>query len=147
MTAEWRPVVGWEGRYEVSSLGAIRRASDKHVISQSVGCKRTGHLKSRLGPKKQWVHIVVAEAFIGPRTPGIEVRHMNGVSSDNRAENLRYGTRSQQRLDDVRNGVHPMAKKTHCKRDHPLSGANLRIEKGRSGPVRRCLTCKKERRS
>lgn len=35
------------------------------------------------------------------------------------------------------------AKKTHCKRGHPLAADNLRIKRGRTGrPLRICRTCR-----
>lgn len=40
------------------------------------------------------VHILVAEAFLGPRPGGMEeCRHLDGDKLNNRADNLRWGTR------------------------------------------------------
>lgn len=38
------------------------------------------------------VHRLVAVQYIGPRPTGCEVCHINGDKTDNRVENLRYGT-------------------------------------------------------
>lgn len=38
------------------------------------------------------VHRLVLEAFVGPCPKGMECRHLNGDSGDNRLENLRWGT-------------------------------------------------------
>jgi len=41
------------------------------------------------------VHSLVAEAFLGPRPAGYDIMHLNGDRKDNRAANLRYGTRKE----------------------------------------------------
>jgi hypothetical protein len=43
----------------------------------------------------------VAEAFIGPRPEDQTVDHINRVRNDNRVENLRYATASEQNLNRV----------------------------------------------
>lgn len=66
----------------------------------------------RIG-RHERVHRLVALAFHGPPpTPAHEVRHLNGIRTDNRAENLAWGTRQENSLDTVRHGrqwthVHP----------------------------------------
>lgn len=102
----WRPVVGYEGLYEVSSLARVRRARahrqwpagrllkpqgryDGRVV---VGLRRDGRSKIKL------VHVLVAEAFIGPRPPGREVNHRDGDKFNNLPGNLEWTTR----LENVR---------------------------------------------
>lgn len=41
------------------------------------------------------IHQIVLEAFCGPCPDGMEVLHGNGIRTDNRLSNLRYGTRSE----------------------------------------------------
>lgn len=101
MSEEWRPVVGYEGIYEVSSLGSVRRiapAKGATVGHNLVLClhpngyhrvylcwnnKRRSRLASRL----------VAAAFLGPSD--LEVNHKNGNTGDNRIGNLEYMTRQE----------------------------------------------------
>lgn len=54
--------------------------------------------------KKVSVHSLVAEAFIGPRPDGEVVRHLDGDSQNNCAENLAYGSTHENALDQVRQG-------------------------------------------
>jgi len=42
-----------------------------------------------------YVHRLVLEAFVGPCPEGMECRHLNGVRSDNRIENLAWGTHEE----------------------------------------------------
>lgn len=139
MIEEWRPVVGYEGRYAVSSLGRVKNVKRGHILSP--GKERDGHLHVELyagaGGKIFKVHRLVAMAFIGPPT-GPVTRHLNGVPDDNRVENLAWGTVSENGLDDVRNGVHPNSSKTHCKRGHPFSWANTYIALNGARQCRRC---------
>lgn len=87
------------------------------------------------------VHVLVAEAFIGPRPPGHEVRHINGVRTDPGAHNLIYGTRSENMRDAVRHGTHPQASKTHCKHGHEFTPENTYQSRGR----RNCRKCHLDR--
>lgn len=48
---------------------------------------------------------LVAEAFHGPRPDGLQIRHMDGDSSNNRPDNLRYGTAKENAADRERHGT------------------------------------------
>lgn len=147
---KWLPVVGYEGLYEVSSHGRVRSLdrvvrgrsdSQRHIrgrILRTVSSK-TGHLTLALCGSTKLVHALVAEAFIGPRPTGLDICHGNGVPTDNRPENLRYGTRSENQFDRVTHGNHYQANKTHCIRGHEYTLENIRWQKGRN---RSCRTCK-----
>ena len=50
------------------------------------------------------VHRLILETFVGPCPDGMECCHYNGDPTDNRLENLRWDTRSNNRLDAVRHG-------------------------------------------
>lgn len=100
----WLPVVGYEGLYEVSNLGRIKRIAPRSKGGSTDPIKKFSISRGYLGTSlkkigcKQWcpnVHTVVAAAFLGPRPEGMEINHKNGVKSDNRPENLEYVTRSQ----------------------------------------------------
>jgi hypothetical protein len=102
---EWRAVIGFDGLYEVSDTGVVRRVVScnttpaGHVMDQELAYN--GYLRLRLWDKtrkhqvKRSVHRVVAEAFLGLCTNGYQVNHKNGVKIDNRAENLEWCTPSQ----------------------------------------------------
>lgn len=49
---------------------------------------------------------LICEAFHGPRPPGTEVSHINGVVTDNRAENLRWETHKQNLARKKQHGTH-----------------------------------------
>lgn len=114
----WRPVPGYVGHYEVSNLGNVR-SLDK-VIRRSDGrsktCKGTmlkasleayGYPRVTLGKDGVRSYFktyeLVALAFIGPKPPMQEVRHLNDDKLNARLYNLAYGTRAQNVADKVRN--------------------------------------------
>lgn len=141
MIEEWRAIPGWEGYYEASSQGRIR--SVDRVIETKTGPQRykskiispalekSGHLRVNLmrngKPHTQRVHRLVLMTFCGHPPEGMEACHWNDIGSDNRLENLRWGTRSDNTYDKVRNGNHLNAKKTHCKNGHEFNEKNTKI--------------------
>ncbi|PVB19745.1 NUMOD4 motif-containing HNH endonuclease [Mycobacteroides abscessus] len=149
----WLPVVGYEGLYEVSHLGRVKSVRRKGLQGGFIGGKilrpgpqRRGYLtvhlydKSGCGSSKR-VHRLVAEAFYGPGPEGCEVLHLNDIPGDNRLENLRWGTRSENELDKRRNGRigidHAMCH--GCGK--PMSGADDYYRSPTNG-LRACSECR-----
>lgn len=114
----WR-LVDADGWYEVSRFGDVRswhtrgpgkrRASVPQNVIGSVN--REGYRQVLLSlngrKRKHSVHILVAEAWIGPRPAGQQVRHRDGVRANCCASNLRYGTPVQNAADRVEHGTDP----------------------------------------
>jgi hypothetical protein len=103
----WKDVPEYEGRYQVSNKGRVRsfvRYSSGILLRP--GRMPEGHMSVSLGRNNsQCVHKLVLLAFVGPPTIGHECRHLNGDPSDNRIENLVWGTRSENILDAVAHGT------------------------------------------
>lgn len=116
----WKPVVGFEGWYEVSSFGRIRRKKTARVLKTSTNHDRYATIKFSVHNKRTTytVHKHVAAAFLGPRPEGKQVHHRNGKKQDNRAANLEYVTASENILryyageHSIRGERHPNAKLT-----------------------------------
>lgn len=147
----WRPVAGYDGFYEVSDHGRIRSVERVDMRGQrrpsqvrKLSLKSTGRLQvslSRDGVKhSHFVHRIVARAFHGEPPTGTEACHGDGNPTNNRADNLRWGTSSDNKLDAVRHGTHHEAVKTHCGRGHRLVEPNLVPAHARRGQ-RDCLAC------
>lgn len=129
--------------YSVSDNGEVFNSARGTELKPYVG-DAGGHLRVDIHGKHEYVHRLVAKAFIGPEPAGQEVRHLNGNPSDNRAVNLAYGTRSQNTLDTVRHGTYANGNtsKTHCPLGHEYSEGNT-YQMPRGG--RQCRTCKRTR--
>lgn len=102
---EWRPVKGYEDKYEVSSAGEIRNKKRGNILKAST-CT-TGYKFVKLGGRAFMVHRLVAEVF-HPRPENKPwVNHINGVKTDNRAENLEWVTPFENRLHAEKMGLIP----------------------------------------
>ena len=97
MTEVWKEI---RSGVEVSSLGRVRRYVDGHRDGDGYLCVSGGKRGARRWP----VHILVAEAFLGPRPLGLVVRHRGDDKDNNAATNLLYGTRKENAADAMANG-------------------------------------------
>lgn len=112
---EWRPVLRYEGIYEVSNLGHVRsldrwvrRGNQPVTFLQGTIMKpmnsKASHgyntltLSAATNGYKRFnakIYRLVAEAFLGPRPSPIHVvNHKNGDKTDDRADNLEWVTQS-----------------------------------------------------
>lgn len=122
----WRPIVGLENFYEVSSLGQVRSIPRRASIgraSRTVRARqmklspdRGGYLRfnasSHPGYLTVRVHRAVADAFLssppGPIGAGsldFCVNHINGDKTDNRVSNLEWLTGAESRRDAGNSGL------------------------------------------
>lgn len=129
MVEEWKPVPGFEGKYEVSSFGRFKSLerdliySDgrkgrlkESLIKGSLG--NAGYLIISLDTKhKQLAHRIVARAFLGEPEYRTTVNHKDGNKTNNRVDNLEWATYQQ-------NNIH--ARKTGLNKQH---GENTNLSK------------------
>jgi hypothetical protein len=104
----WRSVVGWEKFYWVSDIGRIRslHQQGRFTIGMCVsGGYRVMKLRDNGRAANGMVHVLVLEAFVGPRPTGFHACHNNGNSSDNRLINLRWDTVSANQADKKTHGT------------------------------------------
>lgn len=107
----WRPVVGYEGLYEVSNLGRVKslnynRTGKEKIMSPVVfkGYYRVLFNCRGKGRKQKFVHRLVAEAFIPNPDNLPQVNHKDENKLNNCVDNLEwctniyncnYGTRTE----------------------------------------------------
>lgn len=120
MCEEWRDVVDFEGKYQISNLGNFRRHPDaqnknKYVVPKPL--ERKTHI-NRLGypyatlslnnkNSKKTIHQMVAAAFIDGFVYGLEINHKNGIKTDNRVSNLEITTSQDNNLHAHKIGLMP----------------------------------------
>lgn len=120
----WKPVVGFEGTYEVSILGVrSKRGRNGTPIAYwrtlKPGFDTHGYRQVTLylrGKRKNFlVAHLVADAFLPPKKPTDQVlRHLNDDPTDNRIENLAWGTYSDNMADAIRNDKIPRGVAHYC---------------------------------
>ena len=149
----WRPVVGLEDRYEVSNLGPVRSLYRNSLRILSPSYANSGgyplYILMKNGVRyPRYGHHLVAEAFIGERPEGAEVRHVNDPNPANCAlTNLAYGTSGDNKDDQVRHGTHPEGCKDSCDNGHEFTPENTRIDYWPDGTFREriCRACNRDR--
>lgn len=114
MTERWRPVPGFEGRYEVSDLGNVQSVPRWGTPGGALKpFDRYGYpsVTLRDGDRKETicVHRLVLCAYIGPAPAGMEAAHNNGNRQDSRLANLRWTTKAENTADRTRHGKHRRA--------------------------------------
>lgn len=109
MIEVWRPVLGYEGRYEVSSLGRVRSLITDRIMRQQLNGKAEDHADyyrvKLAGGRQRYVHHLVCEAFFGPRPAGMYACHANGNHRDNWMDNIYWGTAEQNVADMQTHGT------------------------------------------
>jgi hypothetical protein len=114
--ARWKQIPSFPD-YDVSDCGMVKRGNK--LLKQSENAKGYPRVQlSRNG--KNWsrvVHSLVAEAFIGERPAGLQIRHLDGDKSNNDVSNLAYGTAAQNEADKALHGTKAIGEKngTHTK--------------------------------
>lgn len=107
-----KPISNWPG-YLVTEDGDVYSSRSGKVTKLKAWDKR-GYLQVTLRKRvngvllarPQPVHRLVAIAFHGePESDDLQVRHLNGTATDNRATNLAWGTAGDNAADAVRHGT------------------------------------------
>lgn len=105
MQEEWRDVKGYEGLYQISSLGRLRQIKFNHYLSPFISRGYFRYIMSKEGKKqKQLAHRLVAEAFLPNPLNLPQINHKDENKLNNDVSNLEwctaqynstYGTRLQ----------------------------------------------------
>jgi len=108
---EWRDIPGYEGFYQVSSMGRVKSLhsykgeTGRILKTWFVGYKR-GYEATTLTQegihKRVYIHDLVASAFIGKNPGGYTCNHKDGVKKNNKPDNLEYCTQADNNLHSFR---------------------------------------------
>lgn len=125
----WKPVVGYEGLYEVSNTGLIKSLNCynyKEPRLLKLGHRPDGYLSVGLSKnnvtKTKTVHRLVAEAFI-PNPDNLEmVNHKDEDRTNNNVENLEWCTRAYNQIYSM--NLHPERKQVFGNNFKNKDGSN-----------------------
>jgi len=132
MIEEWKAIPGYEGQYEISSLGRVQslsrlirfvskgnneafRLSRERIVKQNLcgsGYLKVGLVKN-CEHENKIIHRLVAEAFLPNPNNLPEVHHVNGNKLINRADNLQWVSRSENKIRDYALGIRKIGTDHH----------------------------------
>lgn len=118
----WTPIKGWENLYAISKTGKVKSLGREVVYYRpdlkvwhtryipgrvlKYGVSRKGYQVYVFADGERlctvYAHRLMMDTFVGPKPNGLETRHLNGNSQDNRIKNLRYGTTKENGADRAR---------------------------------------------
>lgn len=111
----WKPLPGFEGLYEVSSMGRVK-VLERDTSFKKVKRKMKTHiLKPKTNGKRYWtvglcvknklvykyIHRLVVMAFLPNPLNKPEVDHLNTNTNDNRLTNLRWATHMENQYNPI----------------------------------------------
>lgn len=95
-TEIWKPVVGYEDTYTVSSFGRVMRIDKQRIMTTNGKQSYAKVMLCQNGQTKlKMVHVLVAAAFIGVCPQGYEVNHIDLNKRNNHITNLEYTTHAK----------------------------------------------------
>jgi hypothetical protein len=161
----WKPVVGYEGLYEVSDDGVVRSlafeikkkvkgvAKIREAVELKQQIHRKGYAKVRLYKQTDWkqffVHRLVAMMFIPNENNLTQVNHKDGNKLNNCVSNLEWISNTENMRHAYRTGikVNPCgasASRAKLSEDSVMLAVKLRREGKTYREVARIVGCKLE---
>lgn len=157
-TEVWKPVPEYEGFYEVSNKGRIRRIETGRILKPLINSvngyayvqlSRSGKVKAKR------IHVVVMSAF-NPidKKPGYDkdhtINHIDGVKTNNDLSNLEWCSQSENQKRAYELGLNPGVGKEVIDLDtHDIyrsaTAASIAIGCGRSSSISRVCQGKRSR--
>jgi len=136
---QWKPILGYDGLYEVSSLGRVRALFESWNGRYKAGrilkplIRLDGYIAVNLyypGSKQKGsshpIHRLVLNAFKGPRQEGQDARHLDGSRTNNSLENLQWGTRKENVKDSINHGTFCSGEKCNFSKLSEISVLTIR---------------------
>lgn len=126
----WKPIIGYEGLYEISNYGRVKSFTRKNTIILKAACNSSGYpqvmfsVKDK-GNKTIAVHRLVAQAFCKGYSPDLHVNHIDGDKLNNHYSNLEWCTFTE----NMRHAYATGLKTGHLHKDNPRSRSVVQLSK------------------
>jgi len=86
MNIEWKDIKGFEGIYQASNTGEIKRVLSQRILKHSIIPQ--GYHYVKLSKKSMLVHRLIYEAFYGPIPSNLYIDHIDNDQSNNYLSNF-----------------------------------------------------------
>jgi len=131
MKEKWKDIENYEGLYQISNLGRVRRTDNgKERLLKPFLIK--GYYVVRLSKKgiakNKSMHRLIAKAFIPNEKKYNIVDHINGIKTDNRIENLEWVTAKENTIRAWKKGLCHQYYKGKFGKEHIKSKKILQIK-------------------
>ena len=131
----WKDIPNYEGLYQVSNLGRVKRLvfinrvirKEKEQVLTPITTKDYYHINLYKNGKQEQklLHRIVAKVFVSNPNNKPEVNHKNGIKTDNRSENLEWVTRSENQIHAYKTGLQIPLKGKESKLKIPINQYDL----------------------
>lgn len=116
----WLEILGFPDYY-ISNHGLVRTLIPRNRNSKppeiprylKINITANGYCRVSIRKKSEnnkskslFIHSLVLTTFKGPRPLGMQCCHKDGIKTNNYIHNLRWGTPSENTIDQVKHGVH-----------------------------------------
>ena len=102
MKITYKHIEGYDKKYIVSNYGQVIsfQRNRTRIMKPCLDSSRykSVNLRKNGKPKNINVHILIGNAFVGKRINGLSFDHIDRVRTNNRADNLRLATKSEQEI-------------------------------------------------
>lgn len=112
----WKDIKGYEGLYQISNLGNIRKlrfinniCNKEKIFNITQQKQNSGYLKVMLYKngvyENKLVHRLVAETFLNNKNNYSDINHKDGNKENNKVDNLEWCTKSYNMIHAYKNGL------------------------------------------
>lgn len=110
---QWKDIKNYEGLYQVSDYGKIKRIANGKstyigkILKPQIGRSRYSQITLHKNRQRKTfiLHRLILEAFRCFCPSNMECRHLDGNLQNNKLNNLKWGTRSENRQDSIKHGT------------------------------------------
>jgi hypothetical protein len=131
-----------KSKVTVTASGCWECAGYRHKL-RNVKTHDKGYVLLSYRRTQQMAHRLAYRLFVGPIPGDLQVCHECDNPPCVNPDHLFLGDQNAN-MRDMADKKRNKAAKTHCIRNHPLSGDNVRLSPTKTGFRRQCLTCERE---